>query len=82
MKYITFYRESNKFADILTDVVVKKSITQKVSWHQYLMIGLADFDGKNEQVISYVTLKYGDDMRNDVVKDRSPIMGVDYIPKR
>jgi hypothetical protein len=82
MKYITFYRESNKFADILTDVVVKKSIRQKVSWHQYLMIGLEDFDGKNEQVISYVTLKYGDDMRNEVVKDRSPVSGVDYMPKR
>ena len=82
MKYITFYRESNKFADILTDVVVKKSIRQQVSWYQYLMIGIEDFDRKNEQVISYVTLKYGDDMRNEVVKDRSPVSGVDYMPKR
>lgn len=82
MKYITFYRESNKFADILTDAVVKKSIRERVTWYQYLMIGIEDFDRKNEQVISYVTLKYGDDMRNEVVKDRSPVSGVDYMPKR
>lgn len=82
MKYITFWRESNKFADILTDNVIKKAVRFKIAWHHYLLIGIQDYDSKNEQIISYITLKYGDDMKSEVVPDRSPIIGVDYLPKR
>lgn len=82
MKYITFWRESNKFSDILSDTVLKKVVKFKISWNQYLLIGIDDYDSKNEQVISYITLKYGDDMKSEVVPDRTPIPGVDYVPKR
>ena len=80
MKYFTFWRESNKFADILSDPVLKKLIRNKTTWHRYLMIGIEEFE--NESTFSYITLKYGDDMKTEVVKDRSPIIGVDYTPKR
>jgi hypothetical protein len=82
MKYITFWRESNKFSDILSDTVLKKVVKFKISWNQYLLIGIDDYDRKNAQVISYITLKYGDDMKSEVVPDRTPIPGVDYVPKR
>jgi len=82
MKYITFWRESNKFSDILSDTVLKKVVKFKISWNQYLLIGIDDYDSKNVQVISYITLKYGDDMKSEVVPDRTPVPGVDYVPKR
>lgn len=81
MKYYTFYRESNKFDDILNDAILKKSIDEVVTWYQHLVIGVYETD-KTDQNNSYITLKYGDEMQNDLVKDRSPVPGVDYMPKR
>jgi hypothetical protein len=81
MKYYTFYRESNKFDDILNDAILKKSIDEIVTWYQHLVIGVYETD-KTDQNSSYITLKYGDEMQNDLVKDRSPVPGVDYVPKR
>jgi len=78
MKYFTFTREDNNFDDILQDVNLKKRIDLKISWYQYLMIGMVDDD----KTTSYITLKYGDEMVGDLVKDHSPISGVDYTPKR
>lgn len=82
MKYITFYRESNKFADILTDPVIKKLIRYKTTWTRFLIIGLENYDDKNDQILSYITLKYGDDMKSETVPDRSPVPNVDYTPVR
>jgi len=79
MKYYTFYRENNNFDDILNDTIIKKIIDEKLRWYQYLIIGMND---KHEQSFSYITLKYGDEMKQELVKDFSPIPGVDYIPKR
>lgn len=79
MKYYTFYRESNDFDDILNDNIIKKIVDEKIRWYQYLIIGMND---KHEQSFSYITLKYGDEMKPDLVKDFSPVPGVDYIPKR
>ena len=79
MKYYTFYRENNNFDDILNDTIVKKIIDEKLRWYQYLIIGMND---KHEQSFSYITLKYGDEMKQELVKDFTPIPGVDYIPKR
>lgn len=79
MKYYTFYRENNNFDDILTDTIVKKIIDERLRWYQYLIIGMND---KHEQTFSYITLKYGDEMKQELVKDYSPVPGVDYIPKR
>jgi hypothetical protein len=78
MKYYIFFREDNKFDDILKDIILKKLIDQKISWYQHLMIGMIE----DEKTTSYITLKYGDEMVNEVVKDHSPIPGVDYTPKR
>lgn len=78
MKYYTFFREDNKFDDILTDIILKKLIDQKIRWYQHLMIGMEEDD----KTTSYITLKYGDEMVNEVVKDFSPVPGVDYTPKR
>ena len=79
MKYYTFYRENNDFKDILTDPTIKKSIDTKISWYQHLTIGIS---AKSDQIQSLITLKYGDEMVQDVVKDFSPVPGVDYIPKK
>jgi hypothetical protein len=79
MKYYTFYRENNNFDDILNDTIIKKIIDEKLRWYQYLIIGMND---KHEQSFSYITLKYGDEMKQELVKDFSPVPGIDYIPKR
>jgi hypothetical protein len=79
MKYYTFYRENNNFDDILNDTIIKKIIDERLRWYQYLIIGMNE---KHEQSFSYITLKYGDEMKQELVKDFTPIPGVDYIPKR
>jgi hypothetical protein len=80
MKYYTFYRENNDFKDILLDTNIKKVIDTKITWYQYLMIGIEE--NKNDRTFSYITLKYGDEMISQIVKDFSPIPGVDYVPKK
>ncbi len=79
MKYFTFKRESNDFADILDDTTIKKLFTMKVRWGNHLMVGISE-EG-NEGTFSYITLKYGDDMITDIVPDRAPVIYKDYIPK-
>lgn len=80
MKYYTFYRENNNFDDILSDNIVKKFAQTKIKWYQYFMIGMHK-DG-NDQNFSMLTLKYGEDMVNNLTKDFTPIPGVDYTPKK
>ena len=79
MKYYTFYRENNNFDDILNDTIIKKIIDERLRWYQYLIIGMNE---RHEQSFSYITLKYGDEMKQEVVKDFTPIPGIDYIPRR
>ena len=80
MKYYTFYRENNNFDDIQSDNIVKKFADTKIKWYQHFMIGMRK-DG-NDQNFSMLTLKYGEDMVNNLTKDFTPIPGVDYIPKK
>ena len=80
MKYYTFYRENNNFDDIEKDNIVKKFAETKIKWYQHFMIGMRK-DG-NDQNFSMLTLKYGEDMVNNLTKDFTPIAGVDYIPKK
>ena len=82
MKYFTFYRESNNFDDILNDINLKKLITTKLRWNNYLMIGINKYKKDAEKTFSYITLKYGDEMRTNLTKDYSPVPNVDYIPVR
>lgn len=81
MKYYTFYRENNNFSDILKDPMIKKIVDLKISWHCHLMIGIND-STENEQSFSMITLKYGDDMVNNLTKDFTPVSGVDYVQKK
>jgi hypothetical protein len=81
MKYYTFYRENNDFTDILDDPIVKKIVDEKIRWYQHLVIGMQESE-KNNQSFSLITLKYGEDMKQDVVRDFSPVPGIDYIPKK
>lgn len=79
MKHYTFYREDDTFDDILKDPVIKKHIFTKLRWRQYLRIALFN---QTESVESYITLKYGDEMKNNcLVTDRTPVPFVDYQPK-
>lgn len=79
MKHYTFYRENDKFDDILKDSVIKKRIYTKVRWNCYLYIALDDY---NDKLASYITLKYGDELRTGgLVTDRTPIPFIDYQPK-
>lgn len=80
IKYYTFYRENNNFSDLLNDPIIKKIIDTKIKWYQYLMIGM--IEEKNDHTFSYITLKYGDDIKKPDIKDFTPIPGVDYVPKR
>jgi hypothetical protein len=78
MKYITFYRENNDFKEILLDPNLKKLIYEKISWANHLIIGIKE----DEKILSYITLKYGDDIRNSLIPDYSPIPNIDYTPQR
>jgi hypothetical protein len=84
MKHIVFYRENNKFDDILTDKVIKKETSTKLQYYQHLIVGYYDYKGAGDKTTSYILLKYGDDIKNfdSIVPDRSPIMGQDYVPDR
>ena len=79
MKYFTFYRENNNFDDILKDTVIKSSIKQVTKWKQHMMLGIAE---SNDSILSYITLKFGDNLVSNLTKDFAPIIGIDYIPKR
>jgi hypothetical protein len=78
MKHVTFYRNNNDFTDILTDSILKKAVDEKITFKNYLILGITDDD----KIFSYITLKYGESIRTNIVKDRSPVPNVDYIPIR
>lgn len=80
MKYYIFYRENNKFDDILKDSNISRVICFKILWDQHLMIGLGN--KSSDRHYSYITLKYGEDMKKLDVIDRTPIPNIDYIPKK
>ena len=79
MKYYTFFREDNNFDDMLKDTLLKPIIDTKIKWYQHLLLGVSD---KNEGTLSYLTLKYGDEIVPNSHKDYTPVAGVDYIPKK
>jgi len=79
MKYFTFTRESNKFDDILKDATIKKAIRMKILFRNHLIIGIDLGQGQTE---SYITLKYGEDLNTDLIKDFSPIPNVEYVPQK
>jgi hypothetical protein len=76
-----FFRESNDFSDILSDPSIKKSIRLKIKTFQHLIISLNEYE-ENSTTESYIMLKYGESLTKIVEKDRTPIMYIDYIPKK
>ena len=80
MKYYTFYRESNNFDDILRDINLKKVTKHKIRCEHHLMIGINEYKKGIDRIFSYITLKYGDEIRTTLTKDYRPIPNVDYIP--
>lgn len=80
MKYYNFYRESNNFDDILNDIVIKKYIETTITWKNYLRIGI--MFGHEDDVSLHIPLKYGDELRNNLSKDFTPIPNVDYTPTK
>lgn len=80
MKYFIFYRESNKFDDILKDKNIKKYVDEVILSSKHCIIGILEEYEHN--VSTYIILKYGDELRNHLTKDYSPIPNVDYVPIR
>jgi hypothetical protein len=76
MKYYTFKRESNDFKDILSDPAIKKHIKTKISWLDHLMLGLSE--SASNGILSYLVLKYGDDICNPIQTDYTPTPNIDY----
>jgi len=79
MKYYIFFKEDNKFDDILHDSNIKKLFNFKLRYSQHLILGS---EAVPEEIQSYIMLKYGDDLRdkNTVFIDRTPKAFVDYSP--
>jgi hypothetical protein len=73
MKLYFFKRENNDFTDLLAEKCMNRKDITKMFYSQHLIIQ-ADFDDKE---LSYLTLKYGDEMTNPIV-DFSPVPNVDY----
>jgi predicted nucleic acid-binding protein len=78
MRYITFFRQNNDFTDIIADPTIKKAIDEKISFLNHLILGITDDD----KIFSYITLKYGDNIVTNNIKDYRPIPHVDYTPIR
>ena len=79
MKYYIFARESSKFDDITKDPSLKSKIYEMITWKGHLRIGIDDDDGK---LSSYIMLKFGDDIRDGLFTNFTPIPGIDYTPIR
>lgn len=79
-----FYRENNKFDDILTDIAIKKEIKTTLKLDKFLILGLTEENKESDKLMSYIILKYGDDVKpfSDVIPDRTPVVNVDYVPKK
>lgn len=79
-----FCRENNKFDDILTDIAIKKEIKTTIKLDKFLILGLTEENKESDKLMSYIMLKYGDDIKqfSDVIPDRTPVVNVDYVPKK
>jgi hypothetical protein len=83
MKFLVFIREKNNFEDILKDISLKNKYKTKIEYDEHLILGFVEDDSFGK-TLSYIMLKYGDDMKDfdNIVPDRSPIPNIDYVPVR
>lgn len=82
MNYYIFKKEDNDFNELLKDKILKPLLKFKIKFHQHLILG--SYDKIDEQLASYITLKYGEIMVNkyDMFVDFTPKINVDYTPDR
>ena len=80
MTHIFIHRESNNFDDISKDVNLKRKILTTMKFTNHLILDFKEDEG----IISYLLLKYGDDIRgtSQIIPDRTPMMYQDYTPIR
>lgn len=83
MKFLVFTREKTKFDDILKDPSLKSKYKTKIEYSENLILGFPE-DDDFSKTLSYIMLKYGDDMKDfhNIVPDRTPKPNIDYVPKR
>jgi len=83
MKFLMFTRENNNFDDILKDSSLIKKYKTKLQYAENLILGFPE-DKEFGKILSYIMLKYGDDMQDfhSIVPDRTPVPNVDYVPIR
>lgn len=84
VKNFLFYRENNRFDDILKDTNIKKHIRTKILFSNYLILGIYEESKTIDKIISYIMLKYGEDVKDftHIIPSRTPIPNVDYLPKK
>lgn len=82
MKQIYFIGEDLNSEEIINDATLKPHIIMKLLWTRGLLLGFKSETA--DDIESYIMLKYGDYVKdvNQLFPDRSPVAGVDYIPKR
>jgi len=82
MKQIFFIGENLPTEEIIKDPVIKPHVIMKLSWTNGLLLGFKYETA--DDIESYIMLKYGDFVKdsNTLIPDRSPKIGIDYIPKR
>lgn len=83
MKFLVFKRESNRFDDIIKDPALKNKYKTKITYANHMILGFPEEDDSTK-LLSYIVLKYGDDMLDydSLVPDRSPVPYKDYVPIR
>lgn len=81
MKYFYIKKEDNNFSDVLSDAIVKKTVSSKIILQGILILGFKD--NTEESIVSYFLLKFGEFVVNEssIITDYSPIPYVDYVPK-
>jgi hypothetical protein len=82
MHYLVFRRENNKFDDILKDKNIKPIYKTKIQYYGNLILGFTEDHDDTSKILSYIILKYGDDIVTLDIPDRTPIPHKDYIPKK
>lgn len=71
-----------ELAQLLKDKSLKKHIEKSTTFDHNLIVKF--YEQTPDSVVSYFTIKYGDNIKNinDIIPDRTPVMYVDYMPKR
>ncbi len=80
MNYYIFKTQGNDLSEMLRDKTLKPIFNFKMKFKDHIILG--SYDQINEQLSSYITLKYGDMMvsKTNMFMDNKPKMHIDYTP--